>query len=73
MNGSIFCACGAQWHGAASVLKAAPIIERHRGQAGPAYSRCRLITHGSFVRHFRCGCDACILERQKAWERKQRR
>jgi hypothetical protein len=73
---SVYCACGAQWHGE-WVLKAADTIAVHeaRGQAAQttgAISGCRPVTHDEYQRLYPvCYCAACEAARREAWTAKR--
>jgi hypothetical protein len=59
---SVFCACGAQWHGQ-WVKKAVATIVAHKERWGSGQVGCGYITHGRFRARFTCRCEACAVER----------
>jgi len=61
---SIFCACGAQWHGKYAT---GLVIEAHRRRADgvePNRIGCRIISHDDFKAFHRCACAECRPRRQ---------
>jgi hypothetical protein len=55
---SVFCACGAQWHGAI-VARAKDTIAAHRARANAHHPVCWLVPHRVFKRRFICLCPDC--------------
>lgn len=61
---SVFCACGAQWHGQ---YTSSIVIASHK-QRWPTQARgCGRISHDDFKQRFRCQCPTC---RRRAWRRR---
>lgn len=56
INASVFCRCGASWHGA--YVKGAAFHHR-KGE-------CRFITHDEYKALHKCRCDECVLLRRQA-------
>jgi hypothetical protein len=54
MAESVYCACGAQWHGS---YAASGVIEYHRRRSERGDSECRLLTHGEYVAKYPRRCD----------------
>ena len=56
---SVYCACGAAWHGRAVVNN--PVIDYHR----ISRKGCRIVTHEEYLAllptggHYRCACPDC--------------
>jgi hypothetical protein len=70
---SVYCACGAQWHGE-WVVRAADTIAVHRQlwQANMAGgTNCRPQSHEEFTRHYQCYCPECEAARRRAWTEKR--
>jgi hypothetical protein len=65
-DSSVYCACGAQWHGA-TITHAGPVIAAHRARWGTRIngrpSACGRLLHGGFRRRFRCYCAQCTQGR----------
>jgi len=64
---SIYCACGAQWHGRYTT---SPIIHAHRlggYNAALPYCghQCVLISHKEYKARYRCHCDRCKVQHQR--------
>lgn len=58
---SVFCACGAQWHGK-YIHSAAIASHRERGKTGKL--GCRIIeNHADFASRYECQCMACDVRR----------
>jgi hypothetical protein len=60
---SVYCACGAQWHGR-YLVSAAATIEAHAKRCGAPLS------HDDYRARFRCACVACSEERRRAFHAK---
>jgi len=66
----VFCACGAQWHGEV-IARAADIIAAHRQRWDSHIGGCGDITHGAYIKQFRCLCASCAAERSARWRMKR--
>ena len=66
---SVFCACGAQWHGK-YVVRAQSVIAIHAGRGRVHHEQCEPVSHDWFRQRFRCQCAACGVDR--AEERAER-
>lgn len=64
---SVYCACGAQWHGA-WVAKAEPTIKEHLARLAKLRSTtCWSVPHDWFRRRHTCICAVCKSERTDAF------
>lgn len=62
---SVYCACGAQWHGK---YTKSPVIEAHKLRARQLdlkVNLCQMIAHATYVKHFRCACSECKASRKR--------
>jgi len=64
MTTSVFCACGAQWHGL-WVARAAAHIAAHRARAQDGRGGCWMLTHAEYRQRFLCKCESCDGERRR--------
>jgi hypothetical protein len=51
---SVYCACGAQWHGKHTMSL---VIADHQARSGDG--RCHMLAHSLYKERFRCQCPAC--------------
>jgi hypothetical protein len=69
---SIYCACGAQWHGK-YVVSGAPAIAAHQARWKAHDLRCWSVPHDWYRRRFKCLCAACVAERSQARREKRQK
>jgi ribosomal protein S27AE len=59
---SIYCACGAQWHGR---YTRSAVISDHKERWATGKCGCRYVIHATFAKHFKCKCDECVVSRKR--------